>query len=190
MKNNFILINFLNSIILMLIQVIMSLYFSFIFSNSINIFTLLTGIFLFSMSIPSLISFKKEYYHYLKYISIAINFLCLILIANFIYSLYFYNILFAIFTSFMLGFCSGFELPFFINSELKKNIIISDYLGTFLGTILFPLFLYPFLGTILSLILIMIVYNSYHFILIKNKLYLLKLIIYIAILVAYFQKYL
>lgn len=160
--NKYIKINLLNSIIFMLLNILITILFSFIFSNSINTFTLFTGVYLFSMGIPSLIKFKfNNYIQYISQINIIINILMLILLISLTYK-FNLNLIAGFIIISMLGFASGFEIPFFLKDKNNFQIIISDYVGTAIGTLLFPFLLYPFLGIQNTLVLILIIFNLFY----------------------------
>ena len=175
-------INLTNSIFYMSLHILISLFFSFIYSNSINSFVLLMGTFLFSMAIPSLINFKKDYFSYLTKIIFTTNILFILFLINYKFIFFEFNYLIALSISLLLGFFSGFELPFFIESN-QKSVLVSDYLGTFLGTILIPIIMYPFLGIYYSIIISLIFYNLFNFYFLKNKYILMINLIYIAFLI-------
>lgn len=175
-------INLINSVFYMSFHILISIFFSFIYSNSINSFVLLMGTFLFSMAMPSLINFKKDYFSYLIKIVLITNILFLIFLINYNFSFFNFNYITGLSISIILGFLSGFELPFFINTNEKK-VLISDYIGTFLGTIFIPIIMYPFLGIYKSIIISLILYNLFNFYFTK-KIYILMInLIYILFLI-------
>lgn len=156
-------INIINSFFYVMIYTIISIFFSYVFSNSINMFTLYTGIYLFSMGVPSILNFdQNKYIDYISIITIIIN----ILMLFFILTLNF-NVVSPKFFGFLLiicsGFASGFEIPFFIKTKHKFNIIITDYIGSFLGIFFFPILFYPFLGFMNTILLIFIIFNLFYF---------------------------
>jgi predicted membrane-bound spermidine synthase len=163
-------INIINSFFYVIVYTIISIFFSYIFSNSINMFTLYTGIYLFCMGIPSIINFNQDkYLDYISLITIFINILMLLFLLSL--KLDFLNPkLFGFLLIICSGFASGFEIPFFIKTKYKFSIIITDYIGSFLGILFFPIILYPFLGFINTIQVVFILFNLFYYkININNK---------------------
>ena len=180
--NSFLIINFFNSIFYIIFYLIITILSSFIYSNSIETFTLFSGIYLFSMGIPSLIKFRN-YFKNIYILGIISNFLFITTLVNIKYS-YLDHSYINIFTIIFLGFSSGFEIPFFIQKKEKFEIITSDYIGTFIGMILFPFILYPFFGIYLSSIILLFLFNLFYIILNQSKMkyvFIIFNLIYISI---------
>jgi len=178
-------LNLFTSVNCTVVQLCLSISLSYIFSNSIFIFSLFTGLYLMSMGIGVLLierfNFSKQ-----QWIKIALLNSCFgVLLANpgivaiLLFNEYIYFILRAhqvdllflmfpvgiVFTV-MIGVVSGAELPIlskFIEKEkwhLSKPIIgvlTSDYFGAFVGTIVFAFVLYPFTGLISTIFAVQII---------------------------------
>ena len=154
---------------------------SYLFSNSIYIFSFFIGLYLMSMGLGVLIVNKLPISEKNVINFIVANALISILIANpgFFTLLYFneetrmllrtthsqlHNLvfLFGIILTILLGIVSGIELPLFsklLESTQEKDpsiltaLLTTDYLGAFVGSVLFSILFYPFWGLIKGIIL-------------------------------------
>lgn len=154
---------------------------SYLFSNSIYIFSFFIGLYLMSMGLGVLIVNKLPISEKNVINFIVANALISILIANpgFFTLLYFneetrmllrtthsqlHNLvfLFGIILTILLGIVSGIELPLFSkllestqekDSSILTALLTTDYLGAFVGSVLFSILFYPFWGLIKGIIL-------------------------------------
>lgn len=178
-----ILYNLLVAILCIVTQMSLNTALTYIFSNSIFVYTFFTGLNLMSMGLGVFIVERfeiteKNVMKFLVINSLVVLFLCnpgilFVLFAN----EYFYSLLrnsgsdinyltfpMGILLSISIGICSGIELPVFSKLfEVAKRdkedkgivtILTSDYLGAFLGSIFFAFFLFPFYGLVGSIVII------------------------------------
>ena len=153
-------------------ELVYSTLFSFLFGSTIEMYSLVIGIYLFSLGVGSLLFYKfkrkiKNLDRILLYNEIAIT---IISLAGILALLITYRNLndFTWLLSkivgfsfvFLIGVLSGIELPLLMEiykKETKKEafakILTLDYFGSLIAGVLFPLLLYPKLGLITTLIL-------------------------------------
>jgi spermidine synthase len=133
---------------------------SYLLGDSITQFSLIIGIYLFSMGVGSFFSkfIKKNLISKFIEIEILIGFVgglsapILFLLFDIVEFFEFYLYLFV----FLIGVLVGLEIPLlmiilkdkFEFTDLVANVFTYDYIGALLASILFPLFFIPYLGLI------------------------------------------
>jgi spermidine synthase len=209
--------NLIVAVLCIITQLALNTALTYIFSNSIFVYTFFTGLNLMSMGLGVFIveRFEINEKNVVKFL--VINSLFVLFLANpgILFVLfaneYSYTMLrengsdigwitfpLGVLLSISIGICSGIELPVFSKlfetiddsenpDEGEKSIITiltSDYLGAFLGSILFAFILFPFFGLVGSiaiiqfLVLICVNYFSYKFKLLKETMFLSVLVIF------------
>ena len=199
--------NLIVAVLCIITQMALNTALTYIFSNSIFVYTFFTGLNLMSMGLGVFIveKFNINENNVVKFL--VINSIIVLLLANpgIIFVLfaneYFYTLLrnsgtdinfltfpLGILISITVGICSGIELPIFSklfeaddksdDSQSIVTILTSDYLGAFVGSLLFAFLLFPFCGLVGSIVVIqtLILFNvnfySFKFNLYKNKAFL------------------
>lgn len=173
MKNKeFLIINFITSVIAMGFQMSLNTALSFIFNNSVFIFSFFSGFYLFSMGLGVYITkfFNKSdniqhiiFKNTLLMSSVmSYGILGVILLNEF--HMYSYSIIGIsikhlsfiagiILTSY-LGISSGLELPTLSKEINIKHVLASDYLGNFFGILLFLYLFFIALGFINTVLIL------------------------------------
>ncbi len=159
--------------------------YSYIFQNTIFIYSLYTGLFLMSMGLGVLLVQKFNIPQHLLIRILFINGVIIVLITNpTIFGLFWINeylhylyrtkcldFLFVIFPlglflTTIIGIIAGSELPLFsklIEAEGKEAsrpltaVLVSDYIGSFIGSMAFAFILFPSLGLIKSIFVVQVV---------------------------------
>lgn len=155
----------------MMAHIALSMAVSFMFSNSIFIFSLLSGVYLFAMGLGTIVvdylKSKNRLPDHMLYYNILFGLLLfnpgiyILMVLN-EYVLFWHReygfflndmiLILSVLISLVLGIISGFELPFFttmyekIKTEGLVKILASDYLGAFFGIICFSLVIFPLYG--------------------------------------------
>lgn len=176
-----ILFNCCTAFVCMNLQLALNTCLSYIFSSSVYAYSLFTGIYLMAMGGGALIvHFINVDSNNIVKIVLLNAFFIMILANPGITGLIYYNeyldhqfrvtgneslvikYFLSVSLTLLLGIASGVELPLF--SKLFKyssksgsqdliGILVSDYLGAFIGTILFAFIIYPFSGIIHSVLI-------------------------------------
>ena len=150
-------------------ELVFSTLFSFIFGNTIEMYSLVIGFYLFALGIGSfLFSFfpknkEKTLINYLMFVELAIIIVSilgfLVVIANYGLISDFLVKLIGFFFVIVIGILSGIELPLLneIYEKTKKErgfskVLSVDYFGSLIAGVSFPLILYPNLGIFGTLI--------------------------------------
>jgi len=178
-------LNLFTSANCMIVQLCLSVSLSYIFSNSIFIFSLFTGLYLMSMGLGVLL-IERIRLSGDQWVRLALGNSCLgVILANpgiiavlllneWLYFMLRSHQIDALFLMFpigivftvLIGIVSGAELP--ILSKLIEEekwhvarpiigVLTSDYFGAFLGTMIFAFILYPFAGLIQTIFIAQIV---------------------------------
>lgn len=214
MKNKqFLIINFITSVIAMGFQMCLNTALSFIFNNSVFIFSFFTGSYLFAMGIGVYITkylndvsdIKKIIFkNTLLMVSImSYGILGVILLNEF--HMYAYSVIgvstkylsffFGLFLTTYLGISSGLELPTLSNEINIKHVLASDYLGNFIGIFVFLYMFFVAFGFIETVIFLkclglftLIIFNK--FFKVSNKLLIItNLLFLLSVLEIYYKSY-
>ncbi len=169
----------------MIAQLALSMALSYIFSNSIFIFSFFTGLYLMSMGIGALLVEKFDVPTDWLIKFVIVNSILGVLLASpgitgvivfneFLsyllrtYQLDLGTILFplGIILSILIGIVSGAELPIFSKLIEKENwptsqpiisVLVSDYFGAFFGVVIFTFILNPFTGILNAIVITQII---------------------------------
>ena len=154
---------------------------SYLFSNSIYVFSFFVGLYLMSMGLGAIIADKLPVTKDNVLSLIIINgLLALVLVNPGVFGLLYFNeetrmllrttgsslhtLVFPIglFATVLLGIVSGIELPLFSklleasdedDTSVLTAVLTTDYLGAFVGSIMFSLLIYPFYGLMKGIVL-------------------------------------
>lgn len=147
---------------------------SYLFSNSVYVFSFFVGIYLMAMGLGALIADRLPINKHNIFLFIIVNAILAIVIVNpGIFSLLYFNEItrimlrtedsslhqmifpLGVLFTLLLGIVSGIELPLFSklieankeeDSSILTAILTTDYIGAFVGSITFALLVYPFMG--------------------------------------------
>ncbi len=123
-------------------------------------YALTIGLFTFALGLAALISSRRQFFKFIQ-LQLLIVCTCLLVSLLFLFALVFQQkfslgpfIYFAYLPVFLIGLFTGFEYPLLVNGRDEKEtiqIFAVDYLGMFVATLAFPLYLLPQQGVLFSI---------------------------------------